>query len=50
MESCIEYTYHWSVWHQFLTCCDTQKIWWVVERCQIYALFQSCLNSIVDQY
>ena len=23
MESCIKYTYHWCVWHKFLTCSDT---------------------------
>ena len=50
MERCIKYAYHRSIRHQFLTSCDTQKVWWIVERSQFDTFFQSLDHSIIDQY
>ena len=49
MESCIEYCYHWSVWHYRLASFDTHNVCWVVEWCQFAVSFADCQNFVVYQ-
>ena len=50
MKRRIENRYHRCIRHQFLTSGDTQKVWWIVQRRELYALLQSLDDFFCDQY
>ena len=50
MKSCVEYTYHRCVWHQFLTSRNTEKVRRIVERSQIDTFFKGFNYKIIYQY
>ena len=48
VESCVKYTYHRSVRHQFLACCNTDQICRIVKRRKLVALLYCFLHFVSD--